>query len=260
MVDSQDTHRIQQILSDYSIYRDHQAYFESSPKVYRYLLDRLPLASTLIRILDFGNYKVFENPDRTLTVDNQDGLVLKVWVHHKSDNQLISYVEGVYDSWWTPGIHGRAVIWLRFHPKKIEGHSVIENDMLGFIKFSNPVVDVIAKGVDFLVRRLTDLEIQKGQGAGRSIAELLAKDPLRVYAAMRESPQVSPAELEEFRRTFLLSDASEAVQPARPWGSGRAIHPTFCRYPNESPYEGSRPGLVPREEAEGDWNGRSPDF
>lgn len=214
LVNGRDAQRVREVLGDYSIHRDHRSHFESTPKVYRYLLDRLPLAATLIRLLDLGKYKITENADGALTVDNQEGLVLKVWMSHKSGDQVVAYMEGVYRSWWTSGIHGRAAVWLRFHPKELEGRSVMENQFLGFIKFTNPVVEIVAKVVNFVLRRLTDTEIERSQSAGRSLAELLAKRPAKVYAAMRKSEEVSPGALEEFRTLFLGPQVSAAV-PSR---------------------------------------------
>ncbi|MFQ5692150.1 MAG: hypothetical protein ACE5IM_03785 [Nitrospinota bacterium] len=211
------------MLADYSIFRQQRSRFESTPKVYWYLINRLPLAATLIRILDFGKYKVSENPDGTLTVDNQSGLVLKVWLHHKSEDQLVSYLEGAYNAWWTTGIHGRAAVWLRFRPMKIEGRPVMENEFRGFIKFANPVVELVARIVNFFVQRLAEKEIQQSQNAGRKLAELLAKDPAKVYAAMKKSREISPQDLKEFQETFLRSKASMGIpdSPSRRLRRGR---------------------------------------
>ena len=211
LVNKRDSLQVQEILGDYSIYREHKSHFASTPKVYRYLLNRLPLAATLIRILNFGKYKVTQHPDGTLTVDNQEGLVLKVRMLHKSDRQVVSYVEGIYKSWWTTGIQGWGAIWLHFSPKTLDGRPLMENGFSGFIKFRNPVVDFVAKVMDFFLRRLTRTEIERSQGAGRSLSELMAKDPAKVFSAMQKSPEVSSREIEEFRRVFLRPAVSSAL-------------------------------------------------
>jgi hypothetical protein len=216
LVNETDSSRVQKILKEYSLYRENVTRFESTPKVYRYLINRLPLAATLIRILDLGNYKITKNPDGTLTVDNQDGLVLTVRMHHVSETQLVSFVDGVYNSWWTTGIRGRAAIWLRFHPNVADGRPVMENDFVGFIEFPNPVVEFMAKVVDFFLRRMTDEQIEISQNAGRTLTELLAKDPAKVYLAMQSSPEVSAEQRDEFLRTFLLSEASAEAPTGHP--------------------------------------------
>ena len=86
----------------------------------------------------------------------------------------------------------------------------MENDFLGFIKFRSPVVEFFARVVNFFLRRMTDREIMAGRNAGRSLTEILAKNPARVYRAMRKSPEVSRKALEEFRRIFLPPETSAA--------------------------------------------------
>lgn len=216
LVNKKDSPRVRSILKEYSLYRENVTRFESTPKVYRYLINRLPLAATLIRILDLGKYKISKNPDGTLTVDNQEGLVLTVRMHHVSETQIVSFVDGIYNAWWTTGIKGRAAIWLRFHPAVAEGRTVMENAFVGFIEFPNPIVEFMAKVVDFFLRRMTDEQIEVSQNAGRTLTELLAKDPAQVYLAMQSSPEVSDEQRAEFLRTFLQPEASAEAPPNHP--------------------------------------------
>jgi hypothetical protein len=210
LVTGPDASRVREIFREHSISRKHRSRFESTPKVYRYLLERIPLAATLIRVLRFGKYKITERPGGVLTVDSGGGLVLTVRVHHKSESRLVAFIEGVYRSWWTTGIHGRAAVRIRFRPADAEGWPAMENDFLGFIKFRSPVVEFFARVVNFFLRRMTDREIMAGRNAGRSLTEILAKNPARVYRAMRKSPEVSRKALEEFRRIFLPPETSAA--------------------------------------------------
>ena len=68
----------------------------------------------------------------------------------------------------------------------------MEISFVGYIKFRDPVVEFVAKVVDFYLRRMTDREISKGQSAGRLLTELIAKDPAKAYEAMQESLEVIP--------------------------------------------------------------------
>ena len=81
----------------------------------------------------------------------------------------------------------------------------MEISFVGYIKFRDPVVEFVAKVVDFYLRRMTDREISKGQSAGRLLTELIAKDPAKVYEAMQESLEVIPRQVEEFREYFVRS-------------------------------------------------------
>ena len=70
LVTGPDASRVREIFREHSISRKHRSRFESTPKVYRYLLERIPLAATLIRVLRFGKYKITERPGGVLTVDS----------------------------------------------------------------------------------------------------------------------------------------------------------------------------------------------
>ena len=74
LVSEPDSRRLREILDDFSIFRKDVSRFESAPKVYRYLLDRIPLSATLIRLLKFGKYRITEFTEGRLLVDNQEGL------------------------------------------------------------------------------------------------------------------------------------------------------------------------------------------
>ena len=205
LVSASDSKRLREILEDFSIFRQDVIRFESAPKVYRYLLDRIPLSATLIRLLKFGKYRITESTEGQLLMDNQEGLTMKVWIFHKDEKQLVALAEGAYHSWWTTGIRGRGAIWIQFRPRLIKSGPVMENNFVGYIKFRNPVVEIVAKVADFFLRRMTDREIGRGQSAGRLLAELLAKEPAKGYEAMQKSPEVTPRQVEEFRDYFLRS-------------------------------------------------------
>ena len=77
-------------------------------------------------------------------------------IFRKDETLLVALAEGAYHSWWTTGIHGRGAIWIQFRPQSVKTGPVMEISFVGYIKFRNPVVEIVAKVVDFFLRRMKE--------------------------------------------------------------------------------------------------------
>ena len=80
---------VRQILKDHTFFREQKSTFRSTPKVYDYVFKRLPLATDMLRILEFGNYEIGHGPDGSYTIDSGTGVQGKFWVLHNADGQKI---------------------------------------------------------------------------------------------------------------------------------------------------------------------------
>lgn len=76
-----------QILKDHTLFRERKSTFRSTPKVYDYVFKRLPLATDMLRVLEFGKYKIGHGLDGSYTIESGTGVKGKFWVLHDADGQ-----------------------------------------------------------------------------------------------------------------------------------------------------------------------------
>ncbi len=210
------------LLEDYTLYRERSSKYQSNVKVYDYLWDRMPLAATMIRVLEFGTYKIDKLPDGSYALDTGSGVTAKFWIMDAGQRLKIIYGDGTYRGLIIRSLGGRATAAIGYTPDKDGEKTVVKNDLMVFVKVDNVVVDFFIKAFDWLIRLLVHNQIGQASSAAKKLTEAVAQNPDKVYEALRKSPEISREELEEFRRTFLemksLSDPQLSRTADRPSG------------------------------------------
>ena len=201
------------VLSDYSLFRQRESVFHSTPKIYKYLFERLPLASDMIRALKFGKYKIAKATDGSFSIDTGAGVTGKFWIVHGEAQRKILYGEGEYNGWIIRRLGGRSIVMMTHRPGRDGDAVVMKNQMIVFVKVDNVVVEFFVKALDWLIRVLVRRQVRQASSAAQNLTEAIAREPAKVYEIFRKSPEIPKAALEGFRENFLSGKSPVSSQP-----------------------------------------------
>ncbi|MGQ0696492.1 MAG: hypothetical protein ACT4OL_13095 [Nitrospiraceae bacterium] len=162
-----------------------------SESLYRYLLDRPPLAAALINRLDLGLYKSeARGPGRFWGHDGEgtEGIVQLVYQDHTS---RIYYLEGTHDSRLLPHISGKAVVFLRMNQvSDANGMEAMDSTMVSYTKLDNRILS----GLAFLLRPLIEAtvtrKLRKGVQTVNRLGQMMRQHSDRVLFEAMDPPAV----------------------------------------------------------------------
>lgn len=177
-----------------------------SPAVYRFLLTRLPFAARAIEALDLegaGRYDIEDLGGGRFTIDDRAGARATCARALDEEGTLVVLAPGRLDVAVLPSIEGTGLIVLRYAPDA-DDPTVTRARCQVLFRLSNRALRVLASPVrDALAHVLRDKLTLLVRSATR-LAELVERDPWRVYEAVLRDGAASPAELQAYREAFLL--------------------------------------------------------
>jgi hypothetical protein len=160
-----------------------------SESLYRYLLDRPPLAAALINRLDLGLYKSeARGPGRFWGHDGEgtEGIVQLVYQDRTS---RIYYVEGSHDSRLLPHITGKAVVFLRMNPvRDANGLESMDSTMVSYTKLDNWILSGLVSLLRPLVGGTVTRKLTKGVETVNRLSQVMRQHPDRVLAEAMDPP------------------------------------------------------------------------
>lgn len=190
-----------------------------SESLYRYLLDRPPLAAALINRLDLGLYKSeARGPGRFWGHDGEgtEGIVQLVYQDRTS---RIYYLEGSHDSRLLPHITGKAVLFLRMNSVKDEnGMESMDSTMVSYTKLDNRILAELVSLLRSLVGGAVTRKLGKGVETVNRLSQIMRQHPDRVLFEATDPPGLADDE-----GMFLKQSLAAMRHPA---GSGPAKHTT----------------------------------
>lgn len=178
--------------------------FLTTHQVYEYLLDHLPLATTLGRVLKLSPYVVERIGPATYRSSDQNGLegVLSELV--ADDGNRVYFGRGRYDGFFLRGVTGQAVIVLNYREVQLaDGSTAMANTVHFLVLFDDPVLQGVARLIGSLLQGLVEGKITAAVSSAQRLTELLASDPKKVFTAMSDGDSFTQAERVEFARLFL---------------------------------------------------------
>ncbi len=209
------------VLKDHTLFRERKSAFRSTSKVYDYLFKRLPLATDMLRVLEFGKYQIGHGPDGSYTIDSGTGVKGKFWILHDADGQKILYGEGGYSGWLIRNLGGRATVSVAYKPVQGKDGLVMKNHIMVFVKIDNVVVDFLVKALDWAIRIVVRSQVNQASSSTRKLAEAIAREPGKVYEKLRKSSVIPRPSLNEFRALFPGEDTAFSF----PYRAPRAPRP-----------------------------------
>lgn len=197
-----DRDKIVKVIEDYTVFKKTKGVrFEANPSIYKYLLDRLPLATSIIRGLNIRNLVITKNKDQSFHFKDGESIIGDFRLIHRDPRTIVFYCNGQYNGNVIKKLMGKAVVIVEYR----EDHKgeAIENVFYIYLKANNRFVELMIKVFKPLVNMVIDRKVLSYMYTAREVCERITKDPGGVYKSIKDSKEVSKNELEEYRRFFL---------------------------------------------------------
>ena len=210
---------LQSIVSDYStVNQVGPIPVRLSEPVYRYLLDRPPMAAALINRLGLSPYKSeARGPGRFWCNDGEGTEGIIELVYHDSTNRIY-YVEGTHTSILLPDITGKAVVFIRMIPVQDgEGNDRIETTLVAYAKLDNRLLAGLVSLIRPLVSNTVARKLTKGVNVVNRLGQEMREHPDRVLLEATNTPPLPHEEVAFLKQAVKhLSHSSSAPQIMMP--------------------------------------------
>jgi hypothetical protein len=187
--------------------------------MYRYLLDRPPLAAALINRLDLAEYKAeTRGPDIWWGNDGEgtEGIVQLVYQDRTS---RVYYLEGTHRSRLLPNLSGKAVVFLRMGVgKEPSGLEFMQNTMVAYTMLDNRVLSGLATLLRPLVGATVSRKLAKGVNVVNRLGLEMRLRPDRVLFEATDPPALPDHDV-----AFLKQALHASVPPPVTGRSGRSL-------------------------------------
>ena len=164
-------------------------------------MDRLPLATSIIRGLNIRNLVITKNKDQSFHFKDGESVTGDFRFIHKDPRTIVCYCNGQYNGNVIKKLTGEAVVIVEYR-EGIKG-KFIENVFYIYLKANNGFVGLIMKIFKPMVSEVINRKVLSYMHAVIEVCERIAKDPGGVYKSIKDSKDISKKDLEEYRRFFL---------------------------------------------------------
>lgn len=197
-----DRDQIIKVIEDCTVFKKIKSVrFETTPSIYKYLLDRLPLATDIIRGLNIRNLVITKNKDQSFHFKDGETITGDFRLIHQGPRNIVFYCNGQYNGNVIKKLMGKAVVIVEYREDH-KGESV-QNVFYIYLKANNRFVELIIKVFKTLVNLIIDKKVSTYISAVKEICERIAKDPGGVYKSIKDSKELTKNDLGEYRRFFL---------------------------------------------------------
>ena len=167
-----------------------------SESVYRYLLDRPPLAATLIHRLGFGLYSSeFRGPGR-FWGDDGEGTKGLVELVYEDAASRIYVLEGTHKGRLPSHIAGKAVVFLRMNVvRDQDSREVMDSTLVAYTKLDNRFLSGLVSLLRPLIGGIAGGKLKKGVETVNRLGMAMRQHPARVLSKVVEPPALSDADV-----------------------------------------------------------------
>jgi hypothetical protein len=197
-----DRDKIVKVIEDYTVFKKTKGVrFEANPSIYKYLLDRLPLATSIIRGLNIRNLVITKNKDQSFHFKDGESIIGDFRLIHRDPRTIVCYCNGQYNGNVIKKLTGEAVVIVEYR-EGLKGE-FIENVFYIYLKANNRFVELMINVFKPLVNMVIDRKVLSYMYTVIEVCERIDKDPAGVYKGIKDSKDISKKDLEEYRRFFL---------------------------------------------------------
>jgi hypothetical protein len=210
---------LQSIISDYTTANKvGPIHIRLSEPVYRYLLDRPPMAAALINRLGLSPYKSEAKGPGRFWCDDGEGTEGIIELVYQDSTNRIYYVEGTHKSTLLPDITAKAVVFVKMNPVQDEqGKEGVETILVAYAKLDNRVLAGLVSLIRPLVGNTVARKLTKGVNVVNRLGQEMRQHPDRVLFEATNTPPL-PHEEVAFLKQVLehLSHSRSAPQIMMP--------------------------------------------
>ena len=187
-----------------------------SEPVYRYLLDRPPMAVTLVNRLDLSPYKSeARGPGRVWANDGEGTEGLIDLVYQDSTNRVY-YVEGTHTSLVLPDIKGKAVVLIKMNPVQDgQGNDAVETTLVAYAKLNSRVLAGLVSLIRPLIGNTITRKLTKGFNVVNRLGQEMRQHPDRVLFEATDPPPLPHDEVVFLKQALEQLSHSGSVRRLR---------------------------------------------
>lgn len=186
--------------------------------VYRYLLDRPPLAAALVNRLDIGLYKSeARGPNRYWGTDGE-GTEGTIHLLFQDRTSRIYYVEGSHQSRYFKNLKGKAVVFLRMNPAEAAQEvGAVETTLVAYTKLDNRIVSGLLSLMRPWIGGLVMKKMAKGIDVVNRLAQEMRRHPDRVLFEAMDPPAFEEEDVAFLKAAVAgMGSVPESKRPAMP--------------------------------------------
>ena len=179
--------------------------FVARPDVFEFLLDHPEFATHVTRALKLARYRIWRGPEGGLWLDDGWGVVGQFSVVYSAAGTRVAYAHGQYQSGLLPSIRGQAVVVIEYGlSPTADQRSLISAAVTGFVKLDSRIVALAGMLAGSVATAKAEKEAKRLVKLFAKASRAIEENPAHVHEAVRQRPDVPPAELAEFRRLLGL--------------------------------------------------------
>ena len=179
--------------------------FVARPDVFEFLLNHPEFATHVSRALKLARYRIWRGPDGGLWLDDGWGLVGQFSIVYAAAGMRVAYAHGQYQSGLLPSIRGQAVVVIEYGMSPTADQRIlISSAVTGFVKLDSRIVALAGMLAGSVATAKAEKEAKRLVKIFAKATRAIEENPARVHEAVRQRPDVPPAELDEFRRLLGL--------------------------------------------------------
>jgi hypothetical protein len=198
--------RLQEIIGNYTTANKLGPLRTPLPEaVYVYLLDRPPMAATLVNRLGIAPYQAeMRGPGRYWATDGEGtgGIVQLV---HQDRTSRIYYLEGSHNSRFLPDVTGKAVVLLRINPvTDSDGAETVESTLVTYARLNNRLLSGFVSLFRSLVSSMVTRKLTQGVDSVNRLSPMILQQPDRVLSEAMKPPAL-PSDEVDFLKHLLVN-------------------------------------------------------
>ena len=174
-----------------------------SESLYRYLLDRPPLAATLIHRLGFGLYSSeFRGPGR-FWGDDGEGTKGVVELVYEDASSRIYVLEGTHKGRLLPHISGKAVVFLSMNVVRDQvSREMMDSTLVAYTKLDNRFLSGLVSLLRPLIGGIAGGKLKKGVETVNRLGMAMRQNPELVLSKAIAPPAVPDVDVAFLRETL----------------------------------------------------------
>jgi hypothetical protein len=184
--------------------------------VYVYLLDRPPMAATLVNRLGIAPYQSeLRGPGRYWATDGEGtgGIVQLVYQDRTS---RIYYLEGSHNRRFLPDVTGKAVVLLRINQvTDLDGAEAVESTIVAYTRLDNRWLSGFVSLLRPLVGSIVTQKLTQGIDSVNRLSPVIRQQPDRVLSEAMKSPALSSDEVAFLKQALVNVRHLSGTTPSR---------------------------------------------
>jgi hypothetical protein len=172
-------------------------------ETYEWLLPRLPLASVASRELDLGKYVVEDKGGKKFSIDDTEGAFASCECVFEEKGRRVIVARGTVEGKVLPKTKGTGVIVVRWKEDPKDKKKTL-TDCFVFFRVASDSLHLLSAPFRDQLGKILGGKLDGLITCAADVSAAIDKDPDKVLKALEKSKKLKDAEIDAFRKKFLL--------------------------------------------------------